>query len=83
MDKEKQHIAEDEEVFEGAGCWSPLFPARYEDVVLAAATSIKEIESRVNTPPPYPSLVVYEQKFADKIFVGYDRTNGVETGGAS
>ncbi|MBI5577480.1 MAG: ThiF family adenylyltransferase [Deltaproteobacteria bacterium] len=83
MDKEKQHIAEDEEIFEGAGCWSPLFPARYEDVVLAAATSIKEIESRVNTPPPYPSLVVYEQKFADNIFVGYDRTDGAETGGTS
>ena len=83
MDKEKRHFAESEEILEGAGCWSPLFPARYDDVLLAAATSIKEIESRAGTPPPSPLLVVYEQKFTDNIFTGYGRTDGTEPGGAS
>ena len=32
------------EHLEGAGCWSPLFPARYDDVVMAAAVCIKELE---------------------------------------
>jgi hypothetical protein len=75
MKKEKQLLAEDDEVFEGAGCWSPLFPARYEDVLMAAATGIKEIESCVVDPPAVPALVVFEQKFTDNIFMGYGRVD--------
>jgi hypothetical protein len=35
------------ETLEGAGCWSPLFPARYDDVWLAAAATVKYIESMI------------------------------------
>lgn len=33
--------AEHGELLEGAGCWSPLFPARYDDVLLAASACVK------------------------------------------
>lgn len=83
MEKEKVAFAGDEEVFEGAGCWSPLFPARFDDVLLAAAMAVKEIESRAAAPPQPPLLVIYKQRFADNIFIGYDRTDGAGPGGAS
>ncbi|MBW7876636.1 MAG: ThiF family adenylyltransferase [Candidatus Cloacimonetes bacterium] len=34
----------DGEVLEGSGCWSPLFPARYDDIVIAAGLCVKELE---------------------------------------
>jgi hypothetical protein len=51
-----------EEVLEGAGCWSPLFPARADDVMLAAATCVKELEHLVATRRPQPRLRVFEQQ---------------------
>ena len=32
------------ETLEGAGCWSPLFPARIDDVWLAAVATVKHLE---------------------------------------
>jgi hypothetical protein len=40
IEHESKAWTENDEVFEGAGCWSPLFPARYDDVVLAAAVCV-------------------------------------------
>ncbi|WP_200333222.1 ThiF family adenylyltransferase [Thiocystis violacea] len=35
------------ETLEGAGCWSPLFPARCDDVWLGAVATVKYLESMV------------------------------------
>lgn len=51
-----------EEVLEGAGCWSPLFPARADDVMLAAAMCVKELERVVAAKGAVPLLRVFEQQ---------------------
>jgi hypothetical protein len=61
------------EQYEGTGCWSPLFPARYDDIVLAAATCMKEIERLVASPPTEPSLAVFEQVQDGDCFNGFGR----------
>ena len=49
------------ETLEGAGCWSPLFPARVDDVWLAAVAAVKFIE-RLATEELAPGLHVLEQR---------------------
>jgi hypothetical protein len=51
----------DGETLEGAGCWSPLFPARFDDVVLAAIACVKAIEDRMKKEPGPTELLVFEQ----------------------
>jgi hypothetical protein len=60
-----------EEVLEGAGCWSPLFPARYDDVVLAASTCVKELELLVAKRPLAPRFRVFTQESSDEGFQGF------------
>lgn len=48
------------ETLEGAGCWSPLFPARSDDIWLAAVTAVKFLE-RVVVTGLDPGLHVFEQ----------------------
>lgn len=50
------------EVLEGAGCWSPLFPARADDVMLAAAVCVKEVEQLVAERSAAPRFRVFEQE---------------------
>jgi hypothetical protein len=63
--------SESGELLEGAGCWSPLFPARYDDVVMAASVCIKEIETLIVRPPSQPVLRVFEQKNTEQMFSGF------------
>jgi hypothetical protein len=56
------------EVFEGPGCWSPLFPARYDNVVSAAATCVWQMENMVAVPPVAPTLNVFERDNGDEGF---------------
>jgi hypothetical protein len=49
------------EFLEGAGCWSPLFPARYDDILLAASACVKKIEKIAVKLPVVPLLDVFEQ----------------------
>jgi hypothetical protein len=63
--------ADSDEVFEGAGCWSPLFPARYDDVVLAAATCVKELETLVATRLSTCRFRVFAQSTSDDGFQGF------------
>jgi hypothetical protein len=60
-----------EEVLEGAGCWSPLFPARYDDIVLAASTCVKELELLVAKRPLAPRFRVFTQESSDEGFQGF------------
>jgi hypothetical protein len=64
------------EVLEGAGCWSSLFPARYDDVVLAAATVAKILESSASEHPTTTELLLYEQDEQDA-FRGFRRKTTV------
>ncbi len=71
LDHEAKTWANGEEVLEGAGCWSPLFPARHDDVVLAAATCVKELETLVAKKPLTPRFRVFTQSSSDDGFQGF------------
>ncbi|WNG20824.1 HesA/MoeB/ThiF family protein [Cystobacter fuscus] len=71
LEHEAKTWASSEEVLEGAGCWSPLFPARYDDVVLAAATCVKELEMLVAQRPRAPRFRVFTQSISDDGFQGF------------
>ena len=61
----------DKEMFEGAGCWSPFFPARYDDVLLAASVCVKEIETLIAGLPTVPRFRVFVQNASDEGFNGF------------
>jgi hypothetical protein len=69
---EKKLWAGHEEILEGAGCWSPLFPARYDDIVLGGATAVKVIENVATAWPQSPQLFVFKQTDSDG-FAGFTR----------
>ena len=71
LEHESKVWADNDEVFEGAGCWSPLFPARYDDVVLAAAVCVKELEMLVAKRPSEPRFRVFAQTSTDDGFQGF------------
>jgi len=71
LEHEAKTWAESDEVLEGAGCWSPLFPARQDDVVLAAVTCVKELETLVAKRPPSSRFRVFAQSSSDDGFQGF------------
>jgi hypothetical protein len=73
LEHEAKVWAESDEVLEGAGCWSPLFPARYDDIVLAAATCVKELETLVTKMPSSSRFRVFAQSASDGDFQGFAR----------
>lgn len=50
------------EVLEGAGCWSPLFPARVDDVTLAGSFCLKELVRFAIERPRSAQFRVFSQK---------------------
>lgn len=62
LDKEADEVNGEEEVLEGAGCWSPLFPAAYSDVLLAAIAGARLLEVHTESRPLASSLDIYEQQ---------------------
>lgn len=58
---------------EGVGCWSPVFPARMDDVCLLAAAALKWIEEISASPPTEPVLAVFQQDSDREHFVGMKR----------
>ncbi|MFO1055019.1 MAG: ThiF family adenylyltransferase [Planctomycetota bacterium] len=71
LDHEAKIWAANGEVFEGAGCWSPIFPARDDDVALAAAICVKELEALVAKRPQAGRFRVYAQSICDDGFQGF------------
>lgn len=71
LDHESKAWADNDDVLEGAGCWHPLFPARYDDVVLAAAVCVKELETLVAKRPTEPRFRVFAQTSTDDGFQGF------------
>lgn len=73
LEHEAKTWADSEEVLEGAGCWSPLFPARDDDVMLAAATCVKELETLMANRPVAPRFRVFAQSSSEDGFQGFRR----------
>lgn len=71
IEHEAKTRASGEELLEGAGCWSPLFPARHDDVVLAAAACVKELEQFVVQKSDTPRFRVFAQSSSDDGFQGF------------
>lgn len=64
----------------GIGCWHPTFPARSDDVWLAAATAVKAIENYIITKSEKTLSIVYEQRESEGIFEGYILVDKKEDG---
>lgn len=60
IEEERAAWSDAGETLEGAGCWSPLFPARSDDLWLAAVTAVKHLERSIAGDPP-AGLIVFEQ----------------------
>lgn len=71
LEHESKAWAASEEILEGPGCWSPLFPARDDDVVLAAAVCVKELETLSTKAPTDPRFRVFAQLLTDDGFQGF------------
>lgn len=75
--RQEAHEAEGRsEVAEGAGCWSPLFPARLDDLWIAAAGAVKVLEEKVLSPSAAELIVLEQQPGAS--FAGLRRVPGTE-----
>ena len=72
LEKEKEEFSGCELPREGTGCWSSVFPARYDDILLASSTAIKVIEDFIENSNK-ELISVYEQYSIDGIFVGYKK----------
>jgi hypothetical protein len=72
-DSEREAWASEEETLEGAGCWSPLFPARFDDITMAASATVKVIEQASGARRIGSELFVYEQTADNGIFAGFKR----------
>ena len=62
---------------EGLGCWHPVFPARADDVALAAAIAVKSLV-RAAAARPAARLDVYEREEHDDCFRGVRHVSPVE-----
>lgn len=67
-----KEVSEDDEMIEGAGCWSPLFPARYDDVVIAGSICVKILESLVTRVDAHVQFQVFEQLMQSGFCTGYE-----------
>lgn len=65
LEDETDSWVENGEVLEGAGCWSPLFPARYDHIVQAATICVGAIESHTREHPTEPTLTVFQRSVSD------------------
>lgn len=70
LQEEAVEWSDEGELLEGAGCWSPLFPARYDDIVLAAAVCVKELEAMLVAKSRAPGLRVFESARGDESYLG-------------
>jgi hypothetical protein len=69
--KDREEYGSRELPREGVGCWHPVFPARADDVWLAASMAVKHLQRIVVSPSPKPQLIVFEQELTEKSeFVG-------------
>jgi molybdopterin/thiamine biosynthesis adenylyltransferase len=72
IQSEKRIWSEKGEAFEGAGCWSPLFPARQDDLLLAASCCAKMLEEIIEKKIEETKLILFEE-ITDPDFRGLRR----------
>jgi hypothetical protein len=72
LEEERALWSQRGETLEGAGCWSPLFPARFDDLLLAAGSCVKVIEEFTGKDIVEARLIVFEQT-SDDGFTGLRR----------
>lgn len=70
--EEREFLSEVSFPREGIGCWSPVFPARGDDIWLLASVAVKELERCHDEDFETPRYVVYE-KDSDADFDGVRR----------
>ena len=56
------HRHDDPLPWEGPGCWSPVFPARVDDITALVSLTVRELERLALQPPATPELRVYERR---------------------
>lgn len=61
LKKERAIMSDIEIPRTGIGCWHPAFPARIDDMWLAASTALKYFESRIGIEADSMRLAVFEQ----------------------
>lgn len=63
VEKEREKVIGHGEILQGAGCWSPLFPARYDSMTIAASFASKMLERVVSSRPygTWTHFFIFEQ----------------------
>ncbi|MCE7699735.1 MAG: hypothetical protein K8E24_013285, partial [Methanobacterium paludis] len=69
MEKDIKKFPEYDLPRDGASCWNPIFPARYDDILLASSTAVKVIENFIDEDKKELNSV-YKQCSKDDI-IGY------------
>ncbi|AXV36811.1 MAG: hypothetical protein CIT01_00655 [Methanobacterium sp. BRmetb2] len=78
QEKERKEFSSYKLPREGTGCWSSVFPARYDDILLASSTAIKIIEDFIKNKHITSLICIYEQySDSDGIFIGYKKVEKV------
>lgn len=77
LESERESRLAQGEVFEGAGCWSPLFPARWDDVMLAASSAIRPLEHFVANRSQSRRLIVLERTEDQDGAVGFGKVTAL------
>lgn len=57
---------------DGVNCWNPIFPARYDDILLASSTAVKVIENFIVENKKELNSV-YKQYSKNEILIGYTK----------
>ena len=74
VDEDKEKFSNDDEVFEGAGCWHPIFPARYDNINFAAIKCVKILEKLCESKKAFSSVEVFGY-YEDETYTGYKKLN--------
>jgi len=79
LEREREELRHTPLPREGIGCWHPIFPARADDVWLAASLALKSLEQATGTAPVM-RLDVFEREEDQDGFQGVRRVARTEEG---
>ena len=72
LDLEREEYKDFDFPRDGVGCWSPLFPARQDDILVAASIFIKGLENFIDCDQGSEIIKVFNQYYNDEgYFLGY------------
>ena len=60
---------------DGIKCWSPTFPARYDDIMLASSTAVKVLENFIDNDQK--KLNVIYNKHSTSEYIGYQKVESI------